>query len=292
MKIRKPSLVGLRVNLLRWPRERRAFTLIELLVVIAIIAILAAMLLPALARAKLKTQGIYCMNNTRQLALAWHMWAGDNNDRLVFNRDGGNVGKAQADAAWAGGWLDFNNGNTDNTNTTLLINNDKWPWGAFLGTYIKSPQEFKCPADKAVALFGTVRVPRARSISMNNFVGEMSRLWNSSPKYFLYAKLSSIRSPVNCFVFLDEREDSINDGWFASDPATLDWIVDYPASYHGKAAGFSMADGHSEIKRWRDPRIMPVLRAGQNLPLNQYAGPNNFDVRWLAQRAAGVNEYP
>lgn len=127
---------------------------------------------------------------------------------------------------------------------------------------------------------------------MNNFVGEMSRLWNSSPKYFLYAKLSSIRSPVNCFVFLDEREDSINDGWFASDPATLDWIVDYPASYHGKAAGFSMADGHSEIKRWRDPRIMPVLRAGQNLPLNQYAGPNNFDVRWLAQRAAGVNEYP
>src|SRR5258708_34676327 len=99
-----------------------AFTLIELLVVIAIIAILAAMILPALAKARQKTQGIYCMNNTKQLMLCWLMYANDNNDRLVYNRDGGNVGKSQADAAWAGGWLDFNTGNTDNTNIALLIN--------------------------------------------------------------------------------------------------------------------------------------------------------------------------
>jgi prepilin-type processing-associated H-X9-DG protein len=94
------------------------------------------------------------------------------------------------------------------------------------------------------------------------------------------------------FIFLDEREDSINDGWFASNPDVLDWIVDYPASYHGNAAGFAFVDGHSEIKRWRDPRIMPVLKEGQELPLDQNAGPNNYDVRWMAQRAAGVGSYP
>ena len=91
------------------------------------------------------------------------------------------------------------------------------------------------------------------------------------------------------FVFLDEHEQSINDGWFASDPTTKWQIVDFPASYHGSAAGFSFADGHSEIHRWHDPRTMPPL----NVPLSLNVNLNNdTDVLWLAQHAAGAAVYP
>src|SRR5215471_18414404 len=150
--------------------DHPGFTLIELLVVIAIIAILAAMLLPALARAKLKTQGVYCMNNTKQMALGWVMYAGDNADRLVYNTDGTGSGKAAKNESWAGGWLDFS-GSTDNTNVLYLINHDEnsalYKYCAYLGTYVaKSVTVFKCPADKSK----TFRGARCRSLSMNNLV--------------------------------------------------------------------------------------------------------------------------
>jgi len=269
---------------------REAFTLIELLVVIAIIAILAALLLPALARAKLKAQGVYCLNNTKQIALAWIMYADDNNGRLVYNTDGTLVGKSPGHEGWVGGWLDFSS-STDNTNVDLLINHDRYPYAAYFGAYVRNPAAFKCPADRSMARMAGALMPRVRSLSMNNYVGESSHTWTSRSRYTLCTKTAQIKSPVNMFVVLDEREDSINDGWFASDPDTLYQIVDYPASYHGNAGGLSFADGHSEIHKWRDPHTMPRLVSGQALPLNQnYRG--DADILWLAQHAAGVPSYP
>jgi prepilin-type N-terminal cleavage/methylation domain-containing protein/prepilin-type processing-associated H-X9-DG protein len=270
---------------------RKGFTLIELLVVIAIIAILAAMILPALSSARKKTQGIYCMNNSKQMALAWMMYKDDCSDRLVYNRDYTGAGKSAGNESWAGGWLDFSANNPDNTNTDLLVNHNMYPYGAYLGPYIKNPAAFKCPADKSMASEAGLMLPRVRSLSMNNFVGESSRTETSPSKYKVCNSYSQIKMPAMMFVFLDEREDSINDGFWLSDPDNLYRIVDWPASYHGSAGGFAFADGHAEIHKWKDGRTNPPLREGQMLAI-RFVMDGNQDLIWMAQHAAGVGAYP
>jgi prepilin-type N-terminal cleavage/methylation domain-containing protein/prepilin-type processing-associated H-X9-DG protein len=277
------------------------FTLIELLVVIAIIAILAAMLLPALTKAKLKAQGIQCLSNHKQLALAWRMYSDDNRDTLLYSS--GNVVTYQP-GVWMSGTMDFNPANTSNWDPSVDI--EKSPMWPYCG---KSRAIFKCPADTSVITptsgpFAGQVTPRVRTMVMNlylgGFYGSGDGVFDSSV-WRLFLKTSDLLnpSPGKVFVFLDEREDAINWGNFytdmtgyaragqASNPA-LYKLADMPGIYHNKACGFSFADGHSEIRRWRDSRTTPPLKPGALIfdGSTESSSPRNNDVAWLQDVAS------
>ena len=269
----------------------RGFTLIELLVVIAIIAILAALLLPALNKGKLKAQGIQCLTNHRQLCLAWRMYSDDNQDRLLYASDNPYDSSTIA-STWVTGYLQWYNPQ-DPANWDPNHDITKSPMWPYCG---QSLSIWKCPADRSFVVVNGQAKPRVRSMSMNFFLGGFGG-WDGSgfldtASYKLYFKQTELADPgpAKVFVFLDMRPDSIDIGNFA--PRMSGWpnqpalygFYDLPGCYHNLACGFSFADGHSETHRWRDGRTTPPLLESSNIS-DQYSSPNNPDVAWLQDHA-------
>jgi len=259
----------------RSPLRADGFTLIELLVVIAIIAILAAMLLPALSRAKCKAHGISCLNNLKQLQLGWLMYSGDNDDKIV--RNGGlaslvtdpNDPQAQPGQPKSNWVLGSMKTVSDGRINPLLIQN------GLLFPYVNSLAVFKCPADRLI-LDG---VEADRSMSMNAWMNPIStETVLDDVTYLTFTKQTTILNTALTWGFIDENPNTIDDGWFVVKPNTPNVWYNIPAAYHCGSGGISFADGHGETKKWKDNAIVSQAGVGAR------KDPNSDDLPWLIER--------
>jgi prepilin-type processing-associated H-X9-DG protein len=272
--------------------------LIELLVVIAIIAILAGMLLPALAKAKAKAQGIMCINNNKQLLTAWHLYAGDFNDRVCnnFTIPGTETTiQNRKFANWVNNVITWGAsgsvGDISNTNVEWVLNGVLARYtGNALGIY-------KCPADKYVSPPQRAKgwTARLRSNSMNALFGVTSDdpndstlqgiSWAEGGQYRQFIRTADVPNPSMTWLTLDEHPDSINDGFFTVPIGASQW-GDLPASYHNGACGFSFADGHAEVKKWLS--ATSKYKVTYNFSVRSFDAQGRRDYEWYRERTGYI----
>jgi hypothetical protein len=252
--------------------------------------VLAGMFLPTLHLAVAKGQSVVCLNNTRQLTVAWLMYAEDQQGWLCPN----GIAPKQG---WVEGVLDFN-GASDNTNTLYLID----PEYAKLAPYIRSAAVYRCPSDRSLVHLHRDTFQRVRSLAMNEAVGSNAQAPSlpSDGKWKIYRKVGDLTAPdpSNLWVLTEQHPDSIDDGRFAVDCGhqgdAARWI-DFPSNFHNRSCSLSFADGHSELHRWREEESTPPNRYCGCLAHYATKGmftscPNSADLAWLqARTSARVN---
>jgi prepilin-type N-terminal cleavage/methylation domain-containing protein/prepilin-type processing-associated H-X9-DG protein len=276
------------------------FTLIEVLLVLVIIAVLAAILLPALAKARERGQAILCLNNTRQLELAWQLYADDHESLLPYNL----VMKEfsfRTNINWVNNVMTWDL-SSDNTNTATITE-------ASLGPYASGVTSiYRCPSDRALSVMQSTNGwdHRIRSYSMNAMMGDVGASLTTNgvnvnnPGYKQFLKITEIPHSSEIFVFLDEHPDSIDDGYFVNKAAppvngsyganttSGDEWQNLPASYHNRATAFSFADGHASLHRWLNAKtIQPAVPNAAHLPIQILDEHNDFD--WMMEHMSIQN---
>lgn len=258
--------------------------------VLAVIALLAALLLPSLARARAKSQGLACLNQQRQLGFATLLYAADHRDALPYNFGEADTRRTVAEGTylnWANNVLNWEL-DPQNTNAQLLASGG-------LGSYVGgSTPLFRCPSDRVLSdLQRTAGWPgRTRSISMNAMMGNAGSFTTNgsnvnNPYYRQFFRLADVPRPAGLFVFVDEHPDSINDGYFLNKVSAYEW-TDLPASFHNQGANLVFADGHAESHRWRNASTLrPARPDGAQLPF-AVAATADEDWDWLIQRTTLV----
>jgi hypothetical protein len=260
---------------------------------VAVIGVLAALLFPALSQTRNRATCIGCLNNNRQLALAWQLYSDDQNGRLPYNVGGSGTGRgvgAKSSLNWADGILDWEAVNSDNTNAALLTRGG-------IGPYVGGNSAlYRCPSDRALSDQQRQAgwTSRVRSYAMNAMMGNAGEASKTgvninNPGYVQFFKSDHIPSPSRFFVFLDEHPDSINDGYFLNRWGPPEW-VDLPSSAHGGIGSFSFADGHAELHRWQESSTRHPMRAfAVPLPLGLEFSQLS-DWRWVLSRMSVSTE--